>query len=119
MVVTTIISTIKFMYLLFIMSKSTLCYGTCLRKVCPCLASAVGVRSQVPKPSSFKVQDLFHSLGPLPFFSGDNRWNPKREVIIAKQKQKGMGISLRKSCPVIISGVEDGGAAEVMYYHAQ
>jgi hypothetical protein len=56
--------------------------------------------------------DLFASLGPLPAFSGDNVWSAPRTLLLLRVKGT-FGIFVRGAQPVLVTGVEPKGPADV------
>lgn len=57
-------------------------------------------------------EDLFSALGPLPSFSGERTWSPPRTVLVLRVKGT-FGLFVRGSQPVIVTGVDEKGPAEV------
>ena len=57
-------------------------------------------------------EDLFSKLGPLPCFSGEYTWSPPRTVLLTRIKGS-FGIFVRGSKPVVVTGVDEKGPAEV------
>lgn len=75
-------------------------------------ASEITLRAVPPDFSKVWVQDMFRSLGPLPIFSAENKWGPPRTVTL-KRGRDGFGFMIRNSRPVVFSGVDKGGPADV------
>ena len=75
-------------------------------------ASEITLRAVAPDFTKVWVQDMFRSLGPLPVFSAENNWSPPRTVTLQRGKD-GFGFMIRNSRPVVFSGVDKGGPAEV------
>ena len=59
-------------------------------------------------------EDLFQELGPMPPFSADHQWSPPRTVLLLRVKGS-FGIYVRGSQPVVVSGVDENGPAEVSW----
>lgn len=60
-------------------------------------------------------EDLFSELGPLPAFSGANTWSAPRTVLLTRVKGS-FGIFVRGAQPVLVSGLDPKGSAEVSDY---
>lgn len=57
-------------------------------------------------------EDLFSNLGPLATFNGDSSWSAPRTVLLMREKGS-FGIFVRGSQPVVVTGVDQKGSAEV------
>jgi hypothetical protein len=75
--------------------------------------SEIALNPVFPDFSSVKVDDLFHSLGPLPAFSAENSWSAPR-VLCIRRGGEGFGLSIKGSRPTVISAVDVGSPAEEM-----
>ena len=75
-------------------------------------ATEVKLRAIPPDFSKVWVQDMFRSLGPLAVFSAENKWDPPRTVTL-KRAKNGFGFMIKNSRPVVFTGVDKGGPAEV------
>lgn len=57
-------------------------------------------------------EDLFASLGPLPSFSGSSSWSAPRIVLLLRVRGS-FGIFVRGAQPVVVTGVDPKGPAEI------
>ena len=60
-------------------------------------------------------EDIFSSLGPLPKFSAEYVWSEPRTVLLMREKGS-FGIFVRGSQPVVVTGVDQKGSAEVSWF---
>jgi hypothetical protein len=75
--------------------------------------SEVALKPVFPQFSSVRVEDLFHSLGPLPAFSPESTWSAPR-VLTIHRGEAGLGLSLKGSRPTSVSSVDHGSPAQEM-----
>ncbi len=77
------------------------------------LACETNLRAKLPAFKQCKHEDdLFQGLGPTPFFNAENQWIPPRTILLLRVKGS-FGIFVRGSQPVMVSGVDENGPAEV------
>lgn len=67
----------------------------------------------MPDFSSYKVEDLFHALGPLAIFSANHSWTSPQRIDLIRQDGEEYGFSVRGEAPIIIAIVEEDSLAAV------
>ncbi|KAK2187708.1 hypothetical protein NP493_156g02002 [Ridgeia piscesae] len=67
----------------------------------------------LPDFSKYKVDDLFHELGPLNIFSARHKWTAPRCINLRRRSSdEEFGFSVRGQSPVIITAVENSSLAQ-------
>ncbi|XP_039298472.1 rhophilin-2 isoform X2 [Nilaparvata lugens] len=65
-----------------------------------------------PDFAQMRVDDLFHTLGPVAIFSAKHHWTAPRSVQLQRgEGDTGFGFSVRGDSPVIVAGVDSGSLA--------
>ena len=66
-----------------------------------------------PDFTQHRVDDVFHSLGPVSHFSAKKSWTAPRPIILKRTERQGFGFSVRGDAPVALAGVDSDSLAEV------
>uniref|UniRef100_A0A6A7FWI3 Rhophilin-2-like isoform X1 n=1 Tax=Hirondellea gigas TaxID=1518452 RepID=A0A6A7FWI3_9CRUS len=65
-----------------------------------------------PDFTQHRVDDVFHSLGPVSHFSAKKSWSVPRPIILKRTERQGFGFSVRGDAPVSVAAVDVDSLAE-------